>query len=147
MAEGAEKGEALIDIIASLEDQTWKVLSQNGADLLPFLSSDCVMAFPFGMKISAATEPSIKDVMTSEAFLPWKSYALREVVVTPVGSDGAVISYNVKAMRPDPERPNHDAKFRALVSSVWRRTPGEGGGWLMCYHQQTPYDTEIEDLV
>lgn len=139
-------GEPLTELITSLEDQTWKVLSQNGADLLPFLSSDCMMAFPFGMKISAVSNPSIKDVMTSKDFLPWKSYHMREVVVTPVGSDGAVISYNVKARRPDPENPGEDAKFRALISSVWRRTPGEGGGWLMCYHQQTPYDTEIKDL-
>lgn len=143
----ADQGEPITEVIASLEDQTWRVLSQNGADLLPFLAPDCVMAFPFGMKISAATEPSIKDVMTSEAFLPWKSYRLSEVIVTPVGSDGAVISYKVKATRPDPETPDRDAKFRALVSSVWRRTPGEGGGWLMCFHQQTPYDTEVEDLV
>ena len=140
------QGESLTEMIASMEDQTWKVLSQGGAGLLPFLSTDCVMAFPFGMKISSATVPSIKDVMTSDAFLPWKSYNMSDVIVTPVGSDGAVISYKVKAMRPDPERPDRDAKFRALISSVWRRTPGEGGGWLMCYHQQTPYDTEIEDL-
>lgn len=102
----AEQGEALTDIIASLEDQTWKVQSKGGSDLLPFLSSDCVMAFPFGMKISTGTEPSIKDVMTSDAFLPWKSYRLSEVIVTPMGSDGAVISYKVKATRPDPERPD-----------------------------------------
>lgn len=142
----AEQGEPLTEMITDLEDQTWKVLSRDGADLLPFLSSDCVMAFPFGMKISATSVPSIKDVMTSDAFLPWKSYHMSEVVVTPVGSDGAVISYKVKAMRPEPDDRDKHAKFRALISTVWRRTPGEGGGWLMCYHQQTPYDTEIEDL-
>lgn len=142
----AAQGDSLTELIANLEDDTWKVLSREGAALLPFLSSDCIMAFPFGMKISNASTPSIKDVMTSDAFLPWKSYTMSEVVVTPVGSDGAVISYKVKAMRPEPDNPDKHAKFRALISTVWRKTPGEGGGWLMCYHQQTPYDHEIEEL-
>lgn len=143
----AERDESLTETITSLEDQTWKVLSRDGADLLPFLASDCTMAFPFGMKISSTSVPSIKDVMTSDAFLPWKSYTMREVVVTPVGSDGAVISYNVKAKRPEPGEPEKHSTFRALISTVWRRTTEEDGRWLMCYHQQTPYDTEIEDLV
>lgn len=142
----AAQGESLTETIAALEDQTWKVLSRDGAELLPFLAPDCVMAFPFGMKISTGTVPSIKDVMTSDAFLPWKSYTMSDVVVTPVGPEGAVISYKVKAMRPEPGEPDKHAKFRALIATVWRKTPGEGGGWLMCYHQQTPFDTEIEDL-
>lgn len=141
-----ESGGSLTELITDLEDQTWKVLSRNGADFLPFLSSDCIMAFPFGMQISAETVPSIKDVMTSEVFLPWKSYHMSHVSVTPVGADGAVISYKVKASRPELDDPEKEAKFRALISSVWRKTPGEGGGWLMCYHQQTPYDTKLEDL-
>lgn len=127
----------LTSVIAALEDQTWQVLSKNGADLLPFLSSDAIFQFPFGMQISAGTDPSIEDVMTSDAFVPWKSYNMRNVVVTPVGEDGAVVSYKVRASRPDPD--GRDSTFYALVCSVWRKDP-VSGAFKMCFHQQTPYE-------
>lgn len=102
------------------------------------------MLFPFGMIISTTSSPSIKDVMTSEAFVPWKHYTMSGVTVTPIGTDGALISYRVKAIRPDAN--GSDSTFRSLVSSAWRRT-SEHGRWLMCFHQQSPYDQPIEDLV
>ncbi|KAK5936657.1 hypothetical protein PMZ80_011122 [Knufia obscura] len=131
-------------VIASLEDQTWRVLSKNGADFLPFLSTDCQMLMPFGMQLSAASEPSIKEVMTSDAFIPWKAYKMSDVVVTPVGSDGAAISYRVRASRPNPE--GEDSIFKALISSVWRKDE-KTGAWQMCLHQQTPFDHGVEDLL
>lgn len=75
--------------------------------------------------------------MTSDAFIPWSRYRISDVTVSPVGADGAVIGYKVKADR-------EGEKFRALVCSVWRK---EAQAWKMCFHQQTPYDTKIEDLV
>lgn len=135
---------SITDVIASLEDQTWKILSRNGADLLPFLSTDCQMLMPFGMQLSTVSEPSIEEVMTSDAFVPWKSYRMSDVVVTPIGSEGAAISYRVKALRPNPD--GEDSTFRALVSSVWRKT-ATTGAWQMCLHQQTPFDHGVEDLL
>lgn len=133
----------LTEVIAGLEDQTWKVLSKDGTGFLPFLSEDCILQFPYGMSISAGTEPSIKDVMTSDAFVPWKSYTLSNVIVTPIGLEGAVISYKVRASRPDAE--GKDERFRALICSVWRKDPATGA-WQMCFHQQTPFDQSIEDI-
>lgn len=132
------------EVIARLEDQTWRVLKTSGKDLLPFLSSDCMMAMPLGMQLSAVSVPSIEEVMTSKAFVPWTSYRLKDVVVTPVGSYGAVINYRVKAKKPEPK--GEDSTFRALVASVWRKD-AESGAWQMCFHQQTPYDLTPEDLI
>lgn len=135
----------LHQIILALEDQTWRALTNSGAALLPFLSHDCIMLFPLGMKVSAKTAPNLDDVMKSEAFVPWKRYQMSEVEVTPLGPEAALISYRVQATRQhitddDDERQD---EFRALISSTWRRDP-EGGKWLMCFHQQTPYEADYD---
>ena len=127
-------------MISDLEDQTWKALTISGADLLPFLTSDCTMQLPFGLSITSSSTPSIRDTMTSDAFIPWSQYRLSDVKVVPAGADGAVIGYKVKADR-------EGEKFRALICSVWRKQSGGESGWKMCFHQQTPYESEIEDLV
>lgn len=121
-------------VISTLEDQTWSALTVAGAGLLSFLSPDCVMQLPFGLSISSNTSPSIKDTMTSDMFVPWSTYRLSDVIVTPVGAAGAVIGYRVKAER-------EGKKFRALICSVWRKDDTDD--WKMCFHQQTPYDSEI----
>jgi hypothetical protein len=142
----------LHDTIVSLEDQTWKALMHSGAALLPFLSRDCIMLFPLGMKVSSKTSPNLEDVMLSEAFIPWKRYKLLDVEVTPLGTEAAVITYRAIAIRQnvtddddddddDDERPD---EFRALVSSTWRKDP-EAGKWLLCVQQQTPYPNDIDD--
>lgn len=133
----------LLAEIENLEDQTWKALSVDGKSLLPFLSDDCIFLFPYGMRVSASTEPSLKEVMTSDAFVPWRTYRMSDVVVTPVGSNGAVITYRVKARRIHADEREHS--FRALVSSVWRKE-ATAGNWQLCAHQQTPFELEIEDL-
>lgn len=121
------------ETIIELEDSTWTALSSSkGSNLLPFLSEDCVMLFPLGMKVSHRTDPNIETVMTSEAFVPWKTHKMSEVEVTPVGEQGAVISYRVDATRA-----GDDAPFMALISSTWRK--GQDGDWKMCVHQQTPF--------
>jgi len=136
----------LYNAILSLEDQTWKALMDSGAALLPFLSPDCIMLFPMGMKISAKTRPNLEDVMKSEAFVPWRRYTMSDVQVTPLGPESALISYRVMATR---QHITHDDdtrqdEFRALISSTWRKDP-EAGKFMMVFHQQTPYE-ELPEL-
>jgi hypothetical protein len=92
--------------ITELEDSTWKALQKDGASLIPFLSKDCIMLFPMGMKVSATTDPNLKDVMTSAAFVPWKTYEMSDVEVTSLGEDAAVITYRVKALRQEIDAPD-----------------------------------------
>lgn len=129
--------------IEALEDRTWKALSVDGKSLLPFLSDDCIMLFPYGMRVSESTEPSLKQVMTSDAFVPWKTYRMSDITVTPISDTAAVISYRVKARRIHADEREHS--FRALISSVWRKG-GPNKEWQLCHHQQTPFELEIEDL-
>ncbi|KAL2412537.1 hypothetical protein ABEF91_000543 [Exophiala dermatitidis] len=136
----------LHDTILALEDQTWKALKHSGTALLPFLSHDCIMLFPMGMKVSAKTSPNLEDVMRSEAFIPWKRYRLNDVEVTPLGTEAAIISYRVVATRQHVTEDDDEEQdeFRALISSTWRKDP-EAGKWLMVVHQQTPYPNDIDD--
>lgn len=91
--------------------------------------------FPMGMKVTARTEPSVQDILHSPAFVPWKTFDLRNVDVLPVGADGAVISYRAIATRaPSSSDDPGDVEFDALCSSVWRM---ENGKWMMAFHQQT----------
>ncbi|KAK5057861.1 hypothetical protein LTR84_011862 [Exophiala bonariae] len=134
----------LHDTILDLEDQTWKALSHSGAALLPFLSQDCIMFFPLGLNVSARSAPNLDDVLKSEAFVPWRRYRLQEVEVTALGTESALISYRVHATRQHvtPDDDERQDEFRALISTTWRKDP-EAGRWLMCFHQQTPYEGEL----
>jgi hypothetical protein len=110
-------------LIEDLEDETWQVLQRSGAEMVPYLTKDCIMQFPLGMKLTRDTVPSVQDILHSPAFVPWKTYRLSKVDVTPVGRDGAVISYLVEATRLAVEPGDDDVKFKALCSSVWRADP------------------------
>lgn len=133
----------LHDIILDLEDQTWKALQKDGALLIPFLSKDCQMLFPMGVRVTASSNPNLKEVMTSEAFVPWQSYDMDQVTVTELSADAALITYKVKALRPKVGAPDDGQPFKALISSIWRRSPE--ADWLMVLHQQTPYSELLED--
>jgi len=135
----------LHDAIFALEDSTWQALMHSGVALLPFLSRDCIMLFPLGLKISAKTEPSLDDVMRSDAFVPWKRYKLSDVVVTSLGPEAAQISYRVKATRQHitEDDDTRQDEFKALISSTWKKDP-EAGKFLMCFHQQTPYEEDLD---
>jgi hypothetical protein len=122
-------------LIEDLEDETWQALQRSGAEMVPYLTKDCIMQFPLGMKLTRDTVPSVQDILHSPAFVPWKTYRLSKIDVTPVGRDGAVISYLVEATRLAVERGDDDVKFEALCSSVWRMDPD--GVFKMCLHQQT----------
>jgi hypothetical protein len=122
-------------LISDLEDETWQALQRSGAEMVPYLTKDCIMQFPLGMKLTRDTVPSVQDILHSPAFVPWKTYRLSKVDVTPVGRDGAVISYLVEATRLAVEPGDDDVKFEALCSSVWRGDPD--GIFKMCLHQQT----------
>ena len=131
------------DKILELEDATWKALSDSGAKLIPYLSRDCQMLFPMGLKVTATSDPNLKDIMTSDAFIPWSGYKMHDVVVMELGEDVAAITYKVKAMRPAIDAPDDGAPFKALISSVWRKDTE--GDYLMVLHQQTPYDMNMEE--
>ncbi|KXT14870.1 hypothetical protein AC579_764 [Pseudocercospora musae] len=128
--------DSLHDTILDLEESTWRALQRTGADLVPYLSKDCIMQFPMGLKVTSNTEPSVQDILHSPAFVPWKTFNLRKVDVTPVGRDGAVISYQAIASRgmPPDSKDDREVGFDALCCSVWRM---EGGNWMLCFHQQT----------
>ena len=138
----------LHDTILALEDATWRALMHSGADLLPFLSRDCIMLFPLGMRISAKSKPNLGDVMKSDAFVPWKRYRMSDVAVTSLGQEAAQIIYRVKATRQHitEDEDTRQDEFKALISSTWRRDP-EAGKFLMCCHQQTPYEEDLEEAL
>ena len=119
--------------IMDLEEATWRALQKSGEALIPFLTDDCIMQFPMGMKLTSTSDPSVQDVLYSEAFIPWKTFELLDIDVTPVG-DSAVISYLAQATRPPTEAGGRDAEFDALCCSVWR---WDGEKFAMCFHQQT----------
>lgn len=120
--------------IMDLEEATWRALQKSGAAMVPFITDDCIMQFPLGMKLTATSEPSVQDVLHSPAFIPWKTFELLEIDVTPVGSAGAVISYLAKATRPPAEEGGRETQFDALCCSVWR---WDGEKFALCFHQQT----------
>ncbi|EMC96709.1 hypothetical protein BAUCODRAFT_148274 [Baudoinia panamericana UAMH 10762] len=121
--------------ILGLEEETWRALQKAGADLLPYITRDCIMQFPMGLKVTSTSDPSIEDILYSSAFVPWKTFRMSKVDVQHLGPEGAIISYFVHASRP-PAGPNdvEDIDFEALCSSAWRF---EAGKWMMCFHQQT----------
>ncbi|ETI29608.1 hypothetical protein G647_02061 [Cladophialophora carrionii CBS 160.54] len=135
----------LQDTILALEDSTWRALMHSGGDLLPFLSRDCIMLFPLGLKVSARTEPNLEDVMKSDAFVPWRRYKISDVEVTALGPEAALISYRVKATRQHvtEDDDTRQDEFKALISSTWRKDP-EAGKFLMCFHHQTPYEEDLD---
>ena len=122
-------------LIEDLEDETWQALTRSGADMVPYLTKDCVMQFPLGMKLTRDTVPSVQDILHSPAFVPWKSYRMSKIDVTPVGKDGAVISYLVQATRVAADPKDEDVTFEALCCSVWRMN--DDGKFKMCFHQQS----------
>ena len=122
------------DEIEDLERATWRALQHSGASLVPYLTTDCIMQFPLGMKLTSRTEPSVQDILHSPAFIPWKTYKFSKVDVTSAGPDAAVMSYLVEATRPPAGPEEEDVPFEALCCSVWRV---EEGRWKMCFHQQT----------
>jgi len=134
----------LTETITNLEDETWRAMQSHGAALLPYLAANCVLLFPMGMKVSAKTSPSLHDVLTSDAFVPWKSYRMKDIEVLDIGSQGAVITYEVTAVRPPLGVGGKEEKFRALISSTWKLNE-EMGNWTLLVHQQTPFDKNIPE--
>lgn len=120
--------------IADLEESTWRALTQAGEAMVPFITPDCIMQFPLGMKLTPESEPSVQDVLHSPAFIPWKRFELSKIDVTPIGNEGAVISYLAKATRPPAQEGDRETEFDALCCSVWR---WDGEKFAMCFHQQT----------
>lgn len=122
--------------ILANEHQAWQALTISGTSLLPLLSTDCIMVFPGGMKLSDTSTPTLQSVLTSDEFTPWSSYVISQEDVLGLGVEAAVVVYRVEARR-DGER----QVFKALCSSTWRKCQDQREGsteWEMVLHQQTP---------
>ncbi len=91
-----------------------------------------------GLKVSETSDPSLTDIMLSDAFIPWLRYDLTDVVVTALGREAALITYMAQALRPALEG-DGEVEFNARCASVWR-LDAEAEKWLMCFHQQTPFE-------
>ena len=128
---------SLEEVVTGLEEQTWKALSEEGSKLLPFLSDDCIMLFPLGLKVSNTSKPSLEDILLSESFVPWLRYEMRDVEVSELGRDGALITYAVTAFRP-PLEGDDEVEFRALCATAWKLDEDKQR-LVLCFHQQTPY--------
>jgi hypothetical protein len=48
-------------LVEDLEEETWQALKRSGADMVPYLTKDCVMQFPLGMKLTRDTVPSVRN--------------------------------------------------------------------------------------
>ena len=120
--------------ILDLEEATWRALQKAGDAMVPFITEDCIMQFPMGMKLTSTSDPSVKDVLNSSAFIPWKSFELMDVDVQAIGEGGAIVSYFARATRPPAQEGEEETEFEALCSSVWR---WDGEKYALCFHQQT----------
>ncbi|KAF2012826.1 hypothetical protein BU24DRAFT_443142 [Aaosphaeria arxii CBS 175.79] len=110
--------------------RTWAALCSSGAELLPLLSSNPVMIFPGDNVFTAASSPTLEQMLTNASYKPWKNYTLSHDEVIPLGESSALIYYRVEATRDD-------ATFRAICSSVWLREGDSAQDWKMVSHQQT----------
>jgi len=128
------------DLIITLEDATWKAQEKSGKDLLPFLSDDCIMLFPLGLKVSMTSDPSLEDILTSEAYVPWTGHKMSDIEITLIGDSGAIISYRVDATRPpmSDSDDDEDITFTSWISSTWKRDE-DSGRLVLCFQQQTPF--------
>ncbi|KAK5173021.1 uncharacterized protein LTR77_003143 [Saxophila tyrrhenica] len=120
--------------IIDLEEATWRALQKTGEGMIPFITDDCIMQFPLGMKVTSRSEPSVHEILRSPAFIPWKSFELSKIDVQPLGKDAAIVSYLARATRPAQDPEDKDTAFEALCSSVWR---WDGEKFALCFHQQT----------
>jgi hypothetical protein len=130
--------ETLEEMIITLEDATWKVMEDNATDLQRFLTDDCIFLFAAGLKLSRDSEPTLRESLKSEAYVPWSSHKMSDIEITLIGGEGAIISYKVVATRPVIDDPEEEDEFIALVSSTWRRDE-DSGRLLLCHSQQTPF--------
>jgi Domain of unknown function (DUF4440) len=130
--------ETLEEMIITLEDATWKVMEDNAVDLERFITDDCIFIFAGGLKLSSDSEPTLRESLKSEAYIPWSGHKMSDIEITLIGGEGAIISYKVEATRPAVDDSEEDDVFTALVSSTWRRDE-DSGRLLMCHSHQTPF--------
>lgn len=134
----SKQPETLEEMIITLEDATWKVMEDNAPDLQRFLTDDCIFLFAGGLKLSRDTEPTLKESLKSEAYVPWSGHKMTDIDITLIGGEGAIITYKVEATRPAIDDSEDEDMFTALVSSTWRRDE-DSGRLLLCHSQQTPF--------
>lgn len=97
--------------------------------------------------LTEQSTPTLKSILASDSFVPWKKYTISDDDVRQLDKTGsaALITYKVTAEREvKGEQPGDEAQlvvFNALCSSAWRRRVEDekpGGEWELVSHQQTP---------
>ena len=101
-----------------------------------------------GLKVTSNTSPSLHEVLTfdSTRSCPGRAtYAMSDISVLEIGTgnQAAVITYEVRAVRPALSEDGREETFRALVSSTW--TVDGQGKWLLLVSQQTPFDRNMAE--
>ena len=62
--------ETLEEMIFLLEDATWKVMEDKATDLEKFITHDCLFIFAGGLRLGRDTEPTLRESLRSEAYIP-----------------------------------------------------------------------------
>ena len=110
-----------------LEHDAWTALSTSGEAAADFygevLADEVLMLLPGPMVIDDRAE-----VVASMNGPSWKSFALSDERVVPLGPDAAIVAYRAHAERGD-------MVYDALLNSTYVR---QDGAWRLVLHQQTP---------
>ena len=115
----------LLDQLVALERQGWDALvaGEGGAYYREHLTTNALMAFPFGVLTRDATIQAI------ESAPPWERYELRQPRVVGLSDDSGVLVYEVVAQRAG------QPPYSAVISSAFVRQHDE---WKLAFHQQSP---------
>lgn len=113
--------------LLDLEHAGWQSLCDStGSDFYgQLMTEDGVMILAHGQVLTR------QEVINSLSEAPpWKSYAIEDERLVPLGDSAAVLVYRGTASRDDLPAP-----FVALMASVYLR---RGDGWALASYQQTP---------
>ena len=116
----------LFDMLLDLERLGWASLCEGtGADFFgSLMTRDGLMVLADGLVLDRQ-----EAVASLTEAVPWDRYSIADARLVSVGSEGAALVYTVRA-----ERDGDDARFAALMSSVYRRGAGV---WRLALYQQT----------
>lgn len=115
------------DNLIDLEREFW---TGDEAFYRANLSPDCRMIFP-GVGI-LSREDAIRGIASGPR---WRSVDMKDVQVTTLAEEVAVVTYAATARRDGDTTP-----YRAHVGSVYRTSEN---GWTLAFHQHTPSASEI----
>jgi hypothetical protein len=117
----------IVDELLELEHAGWRSLCEGsgGAFYGSVMAEDAVMVLAHGFVFDRA-----ETLDSLDGTPPWSGYEITDERLVAVGVDAAALVYRARAWRD-----GEPAVFRALMSSVYVRTPE---GWRLSLYQQTP---------